>query len=136
MSQSKHTPGPWYLGSHKPDHGIWIGGRDRTDGSAVLPFLAIAKTLNWPDNYQANAQLIAAAPELLAALKDAAHLMDYFDRVVSEFDDGSADPFATLSEPPMDEEHRSLGESWFELLSDFRERASAAIAKAEGGADD
>ena len=58
-----YTPGPWYQGSHIPESAsVWIGGRAKEGGGAVLPYLA--KTMNWPANYSANATLIAAAPDL------------------------------------------------------------------------
>ena len=58
-----YTPGPWYQGSHIPESAsVWIGGRAKEGGGAVLPYLA--KTMNWPANYSANARLIAAAPDL------------------------------------------------------------------------
>ena len=60
------TPGPWFTGSHYPERGIWIGGRDRHDGGAVLPYLYFGHTINWPKNYESNARLIALAPELAA----------------------------------------------------------------------
>ena len=54
---TKHTPGPW-----KADLGRIATSDDKT---------VIARTLE-PMNYEANAALIAAAPDLLAALHLAA----------------------------------------------------------------
>ncbi len=51
-----HTPGPWINnGSH------WIDARNRT---------RIAEVYNWAPGYSDNANLIAAAPQLLEALED------------------------------------------------------------------
>lgn len=52
-----HTPGPWTVGEHR---GVWVGPVVHADGKGV------AFVVGSED----NARLIAAAPELLAALKD------------------------------------------------------------------
>jgi hypothetical protein len=70
---SKHTPGPWYVGAQ--NDGLYIIDRQprpsnddpRHDADVELvatPFAARGATV------EANARLIAAAPELLAALQD------------------------------------------------------------------
>jgi hypothetical protein len=56
-----HTPGPWFA----DDDGYIYGGPDRlilTDPSSANPDIPAEET-------EANAALIAAAPDLLAALK-------------------------------------------------------------------
>ena len=71
---SKHTPGPWEADRAKMDEG---GHYYQIDGQQLvgnLPY-TVADTLNRhfcisPDEDAANAHLIAAAPELLEALKD------------------------------------------------------------------
>lgn len=62
----KATQGPWFIGKIDPDRGIWIGGRSEKDGGAVLPYLAIVKTINWPENFIHNGAMIAQAPALAA----------------------------------------------------------------------
>jgi hypothetical protein len=58
MSETKHTPGPWHTAG---DQGVQI--RSQRD--------QIAKVWTMRGNeWKANARLIAAAPELLEALKD------------------------------------------------------------------
>ena len=57
MKVAGHTPGPWVIG----DDGNVYGGRD--EQASVFP---IAQRMSG-----ANARLIAAAPELLAALRSA-----------------------------------------------------------------
>lgn len=93
----KHTPGPW---------GIQPGSSNPLIGSAEF---TVAEVLDdcFPDTEQqkANAQLIAAAPDLLALCKKAEHLMAY---IPAENFDGHA--------------------------ADFFRRLSAAIKKAEGAA--
>ena len=51
--------------------------RDKELGALIarLPLINAMKT-DWPYNQQANAQLIAAAPDLAAALADAVRAMD------------------------------------------------------------
>lgn len=56
-----HTPGPWYtMGA-----GIYIGSPETDD----IAHIATAHCYGVPGDPVANARLIAAAPELLAALK-------------------------------------------------------------------
>jgi hypothetical protein len=61
-----HTPGPWLLvdSPHKREYSHWITAPQRQD-------LLIAAVLTGHVEQDANAKLIAAAPELLDALKDA-----------------------------------------------------------------
>jgi len=54
---TKHTPGPWQVEARRGE--TWVCRAD----SAVLARVAAAKEI------RANARLIAAAPELLEALK-------------------------------------------------------------------
>jgi len=60
MSESKHTPGPWF------SHGRYIGTKNHK--SAIGECRDING--NWSDDAQSsgNARLIAAAPEMLEAL--------------------------------------------------------------------
>ena len=65
-----HTPGPWHpvtLGA-SPDHAWAIDSE----------LVEIARLSEWPDNQaeaEANARLIAAAPEMLEALQSLTHPM-------------------------------------------------------------
>ena len=67
MSESKHTPGPWFVFGN----GHCVGGpkgfidgdpREQTAGVAMC-----GMRLRTDDEAEANARLIAAAPDLLAA---------------------------------------------------------------------
>ena len=65
-NQPKHTPGPWTIHKQNAYHISYVvrGGKKENQ---------IAQCFNWQDkgfdvNSEANAQLIAAAPELLEAL--------------------------------------------------------------------
>jgi hypothetical protein len=60
---SKHTPGPWQV------HGSHIYTADPERALLAQVFNSGSKASDYP--LQANARLIAAAPELLEALKDA-----------------------------------------------------------------
>lgn len=58
-----HTPGPWELGEKR---GVWVGPVVMADnGSRGVAFVC--------GESDANARLIAAAPELLAALRGVLH---------------------------------------------------------------
>ena len=57
---SKHTPGPWKLRKHSTNDTIW---------NIETPQKSVATTYN--DEKGADAHLIASAPELLEACKDA-----------------------------------------------------------------
>lgn len=97
-----HTPGPWEVGYQ----GLSIYGPDRHGTTLV-----IARSLDTsrqhcdPQEAQANARLIAAAPELLDVAKD----------VLAECMDTYYDP-------------RDMGGDWLRLC----DRLRAAIAKATG----
>jgi hypothetical protein len=60
VSAARHTPGPW---TYPGGTGNLIGGPDR------LRIADLGGLERSPDERQANARLIAAAPDLLAACK-------------------------------------------------------------------
>ena len=77
MSITKHTPGPWRVESGPYYRAI------RVDGEVIADVRQIGRSFN-----ESNARLLAAAPELLAALEMAvqhydewasADLSDYLD---------------------------------------------------------
>lgn len=104
---SEHTPGPWTIsGPSKPDN---VGGRDWAvvDGNLLIvaeAFEVPARAVTFPA--EANARLIAAAPDLLEAARKL-HKQIAFDVFVD------------------DQGHRAV------MLQAFRE-IEMAIAKAEG----
>ena len=59
MKTHTHTSGPWYLGRRAGNPAIY--GKDGTEVAEILHGLT--------DEWRANARLIAAAPEMLAALE-------------------------------------------------------------------
>lgn len=112
MNGTKHTPGPWRL-----------SGPDDFNDYTIQPpnaELAIAAVVNgamWhmggkSNEHEANARLIAAAPELLEALEKITH---YAECQIEAFKSGR--PFLDMTA--------------FRLLCP---KARAAIAKATGGA--
>jgi hypothetical protein len=103
-----HTPGPWHIGGtciHAP---TGIAGV-RTNGESIpeLPKI-VAQIIRGhgitDEQFTANAHLIAAAPEILAALKD----------LVGAIDGGRITPDETIA------------------TRRYIDTARAAIAKAEG----
>jgi hypothetical protein len=65
MKTHTHTQGPWHLGKRGGNPAIY--GKDGTEVAEILHGL----TPEW----RANARLIAAAPEMLAALQSLTHPM-------------------------------------------------------------
>ena len=88
---AQHTPGPWLLDFGREDAAVHAG-------------VTIASISDDAVAWQANAHLIAAAPDLLAALRD------------------------------LHACHRAFSgaDNWTALDDDARAAAEAAIAKAEG----
>jgi hypothetical protein len=70
-----HTPGPWIAFESKQDKGtIYIQKQINED--RVFPAWAIAQIPSYQANDPANARLIAAAPDLLAALEAAVNQIE------------------------------------------------------------
>ena len=66
---AQHTPGPWKFGKELgARNGVWLVSFDAGSKGRGI---AIAETRTGPGSEEANARLIAAAPELLAALETA-----------------------------------------------------------------
>ncbi len=73
---SKHTPGPWFIQTEESSRDgkeyTWIQPESQHWGVCRLPI----NTKRAPEESQANARLIAAAPELLEAAKHALKCLD------------------------------------------------------------
>jgi hypothetical protein len=68
----KHTPGPWVVGVYrfrKSGCTVQRPAVQATTGAYICPEICTTSHVN--DETEANARLIAAAPDLLAALRDA-----------------------------------------------------------------
>lgn len=124
MSESKHTPGPWQ--SEGPDffgdfNIILAGSAGEHDKRAVA---AVVSNLRSEEEVVANAHLIAAAPDMLEALRPFARLAahrpadDPDELIVANYRESLARD--AISTPVT--------------LGDCR-AAAAAIAKAEGRSD-
>lgn len=60
---SAHTPGPWTMREHPTEYGLYrVFGPTRRSAVAVV--------VESTDEHEADARLIAAAPELLDALRE------------------------------------------------------------------
>lgn len=86
LPDEQHTPGPWEYWPAGNYHGFAIAPK------GTLPTLASVERCglnlnvqahNFPGSTEANARLIAAAPELLEALKGVVRVAD---RATDEFD--------------------------------------------------
>lgn len=99
-SKTKHTPGPWVIGqSGDLDTPIFCNGKD-----AINVFAGETGQLQ----AEANARLIAAAPEMLEALE---RIIDQIDSTTSRVSNN------------------------YELLHAILIGARTAVAKAKGGAE-
>lgn len=97
MSKSKHTPGPWVLETVTTSCGVChkIGPFPWRKGKDNHACIYVDDDMGWQHGPElaANAHLIAAAPELIAALKlaiaelrslDAKTIPDYCDKIVAK----------------------------------------------------
>lgn len=143
MAEAKHTPGPWEWVKDSDGIAFLKGG-----GLYVLSpeFSADDERVHvdtWLDVSDANAALIAAAPELLKALTGLVTFfsppgecsMERFERLAAEFyretgmlAPGKSEPME-CSYQGRDEERRERYDRW---VADRVAAARAAIAKAEG----
>jgi hypothetical protein len=111
MSGQKHTPGPWKVVGTE----IWGPHVRLADGRGAYDEKDRQRR-------NANARLIAAAPDLLAALEDAAERMEIVARCIN-----------------IDQRHKGVSPATHVRhtaahLAAHAKFARAAIAKAEGGA--
>ena len=98
-----HTPGPWTMRGD----GI-IQAESRTERKAIGQFTGIASEQKHVDEHSGNCRLIAAAPELLEALKSIRKWL--------------------LDTKPIEDD----GQFWHPAFVKANNAAHAAIAKAEG----
>lgn len=59
MNKLQHTPGPWKVGVDRVDKNTLVMDDNN---------IGIASVVEWPNEAEANARLIAAAPRMLEAL--------------------------------------------------------------------
>lgn len=75
MSNQKHTPGPWITSQHGEIRPARKDQKDRKEKGWSFGYAPIAKTVGdkrttTPAINEANARLIASAPDLLASLEE------------------------------------------------------------------
>jgi hypothetical protein len=104
MSDAKHTPGPWIIGT-RPDGSRWFSIGDPRTGPHYQADIFCG---------DADARLIAAAPELLAAVEALSKIITDM-REDEAFDASSCDAGGIL---------------FGDVASEAIEAANAAIAKA------
>lgn len=79
MSEAKFTPGPWELIAEPELTVVIASGEPRIDnkafGVALIPHGDGANAIPW-ETKEANARLIAAAPDLLAACQATVEMFD------------------------------------------------------------
>jgi len=127
--ENKHTPGPWRVdGLFLNQLGVWastgaivaeirLGSHENADGT---------DTAMENDEYDANAALIAASPDMYEALKACAAFVEmYTPNGVTE------QPPRRFMEPADDSRAYALGYAEPQV---FAAAARAALAKAEGRA--
>lgn len=82
MAEAKHTPGPWDYALHTVE-GVQTFNAMVTRDDAPLCLVIADMVEGTPEEQNANARLMAAAPDLLAALKA---VVAVADRRTVEFD--------------------------------------------------
>lgn len=101
---TKHTPGPWAVkkvGERAFYVRMFIGSAHLPSSATGFADFAV-QPYQFPDKAEANARLIAAAPEMLAALKLALDDFgaDYIGDTIDAMRDAIAKAEGTAQEPP------------------------------------
>jgi len=78
MSEAKHTPGPWYVRTnrHPETDGRpwgWLDAKPPGSGQNAIPGVSVTWTRG--ERSEANARLIAAAPDMLEKLQYAVEIL-------------------------------------------------------------
>jgi len=135
---SKHTPGPWEI-EEREGGGYTV--KHKLEGAIVYVTDQPIPELRDAEKLEANARLIAAAPDLLDALIVALAALEIFDLVRQ----GEKASYFQYSEFPSTREVRDLLNRMTScqplhlgphLVTGILDRCRAAIAKALKGGDD
>ena len=112
---TNHTPGPWYVGSGTYEGRNIYSVASVTDGEGFTyqPIVATAED-DGIDCWDANARLIAAAPELLEALK-------WYESKAKQ-----------MGRAAIHQDSKLILELMKEIAVEYGAQARAAIAKATG----
>ena len=128
-----HTPGPWKLteGGRIRQERI-IGKYD--DDICQMPFGSFDEAKEMSDSEIANGYLIAAAPDLLEAIKDAREYVEYL-LTVEPFDHDDPDAMIRLFDTVIAKAEGQSGDvpAWLKKGMDVEERACQLCQKATGG---
>jgi hypothetical protein len=106
---SLHTLGPWWVDDRRPSGVLQVQARHRGQGSS---YCVASMNYHEPPHDEANARLIAAAPELLEALRELLA--------------------AQLTQMPSFEAGKDAQDAWADRRAKARNGAMWAIAKATG----
>jgi hypothetical protein len=124
-TEAGHTPGPWRYGHANNYDGFYIAPDVSLPTLAAVQTDGRANVFNFPGQTEANARLIAAAPELLGALEKAELVLEVADRF--------ADALSVLAHT------HGLSRDVRNALADYdgprfevRRQTRAAISKARG----
>jgi hypothetical protein len=88
MTNRQHTPGPWYIGKDFSGQGRHIYAEQMVcddDGDEWHPLIACTDDDERLVDWQANAVLIAAAPDLLEELQRLVRLIEIEDAHLANF---------------------------------------------------
>jgi hypothetical protein len=133
MTAPRHTPGPWQAVFESGSFGSYAvisGDRTPTANGREQAVAEIASSVadEFTTEDRANAHLIAAAPDLLAALKDNEIVgMGEFLRLVRDF----TEPFRGVPDMTAEQLHRRSLQA-LKTYEEARTAMKAAVAKAEG----
>ena len=123
MTEAKHTPGPWIAITGMASPG-WKIYQDVSEGDAVCQ--CFDKNNSAFLNAGPNARLIAAAPDMLAELRETHGEDGYLLAQIATFIGGLAD-VSHLSGSA-----RTTAEEYYAKLHALSDRGRAVIAKATG----
>lgn len=75
---NKHTKGPWHVGTGNGEGSVFADtGRTRLEQGGTTLYSICSVTRGWNDGEDAaNARLLASAPDLLAALREAIEIIE------------------------------------------------------------
>lgn len=93
VAKGSHTPGPWWVDDRRPAGALQVQAQHRGKGSSYC----VATVHEWevPD---ANARLLAAAPELLETLQKAADTLADIATALSIFGKSTAAEACRIAE--------------------------------------
>lgn len=96
----KHTPGPWVITSHRPPYSE---GNDFPGVGISIPSEELTSGIHedaievWGENSEANARLIAAAPDLLQSCRGMLHALETDYRDTGKWDELMGEAVAAIA---------------------------------------